>query len=107
MIAGKARANAKKYSLSLGEAGGKKSNGMFCVLSHDSILTIQTIAEHICDLEDTRGRYSALLNTYDLRGTKVLSPDVRDEHGVRIHVSDYKNKLKEGMIVELSVILKL
>lgn len=61
----------------------------------------------ICDLEDSKGRYSALLNTYDLRGTRVESPDVRDEHGVRIHVSDYKKKLKDGAIVELEVILKL
>ncbi|KAG0705980.1 hypothetical protein DFH29DRAFT_872713 [Suillus ampliporus] len=37
----------------------------------------------------------------------VQSPDVRDEHGVHIHVSDYKTKLKEGMIVKLEVILKL
>ncbi|KAG2040123.1 hypothetical protein BDR03DRAFT_950351 [Suillus americanus] len=43
----------------------------------------------ISDLEDSRGRYSALLNT------------------VHIHVGDYKTKLKEGMIIELEVILKL
>lgn len=61
----------------------------------------------ICDLEDSKGRYSALLNTYDLRGTRVQSPDVCDEHGVRIHVSEYKTKLTEGTIVELEVILKL
>lgn len=61
----------------------------------------------ICDLEDSKGRYSTLLNTYDLRGTRVESPDVRDEHGVRIHVSDYKKKLTDGAIVELEVILKL
>ncbi|KAG2158687.1 uncharacterized protein EDB93DRAFT_1119816 [Suillus bovinus] len=61
----------------------------------------------ICDLEDSKRRYSALLNTYDLRGTWVQSPDVRDEHGVGIHVGDYKTKLEEGAIVELEVILKL
>ncbi|KAG1803852.1 uncharacterized protein HD556DRAFT_1484364 [Suillus plorans] len=63
--------------------------------------------DRICDLEDSKGHYSALLNTYDLRGTRVQSPDVRDEHGVRIHVSEYKTKLTEGTIVELEVILKL
>ncbi|KAG1735269.1 uncharacterized protein EDB91DRAFT_560764 [Suillus paluster] len=62
----------------------------------------------ICDLEDSKGRYSALLNKYNhLRGTAVQTPDVRDEHGARIHVSDYKTKLKEGAIVELEVILRL
>jgi hypothetical protein len=54
-----------------------------------------------------RGRYSGLLNTYDLRGTRVVFPDVRDEKGVRIHVSEYNSKLKEGAIIELEVILKL
>jgi hypothetical protein len=47
VIAGKARANAKLYSQALGETGGKKSNGMSYVSSHDSILTIQTVAERI------------------------------------------------------------
>ncbi|KAG1811777.1 uncharacterized protein BJ212DRAFT_1483507 [Suillus subaureus] len=88
----KARATAKKYTQALGDNEGKKSNGRWW---------------RICDLEDSKRHYSALLNTYDLRGTRVQSPDVRDEHGVRIHVSDYKTKLKEGAIVELEVILKL
>jgi hypothetical protein len=61
----------------------------------------------ISDLEDSRGRYSGLLNMYDLRGTRVVSPDVRDEKGVRIHVSEYNSKFKEGAIIELEVILKL
>ena len=61
----------------------------------------------ISDLEDSRGRYSGLLNTYDLRSTRVVSPDVRDEKGVRIHVSEYNPKLKEGAIIELEVIVKL
>ncbi|KAG2143534.1 quinon protein alcohol dehydrogenase-like superfamily [Suillus bovinus] len=61
----------------------------------------------ICDLEDSKGCYSALLTTYDLCGMRVQSPDICDERGVQIHVSEYKTKLKEGSIVELEVILKL
>ncbi|KAG1769754.1 hypothetical protein EDD22DRAFT_948726 [Suillus occidentalis] len=90
--AGKVRASAKKYTQLLGENEGKKSGGRHW---------------RICDLEDSKGHYSALLNTYDLHGTRVESPDIRDEHGVRIHVSDYKKKLTDGAIVELEVILKL
>ncbi|KAG1721369.1 uncharacterized protein EDB91DRAFT_1088475 [Suillus paluster] len=92
MSPSKARANAKKFSQVLDNNEGKKSNSS---------------SWHICDLKDSRGQYSALLNTYDLHGTRVQSPDDRDEHSVHIHVSDYKTKLKEGMIVELEVILKL
>jgi len=44
---------------------------------------------------------------YDLRGTRTVSPDVRDEKGVRIHVSEYNSKFKEGAIIELEIILKL
>jgi len=44
---------------------------------------------------------------YDLRGTRVVSPDMRDEKGVHIHVSEYNSKFKEGAIIELEVILKL
>ena len=54
----------------------------------------------------SQGRYSGVLNTYDLRGTRIVSPDVRDEKGIRIHVSEYNPKLKEGAIIELEVILK-
>ncbi|KAG2146100.1 uncharacterized protein EDB93DRAFT_1337664 [Suillus bovinus] len=61
----------------------------------------------ICDLEDSKGCYSALLTTYDLCGMRVQSLDICDERGVQIHVSEYKTKLKEGSIVELEVILKL
>jgi hypothetical protein len=84
-------------------------SGMFYV-SNYNILTLQILVGcswHISDLKDSRGRYSALLNMYNLHGTRVQSPDVQDKHGVRIHVGDYKTKLKEGMIVELEVILKL
>ncbi|KAG2039652.1 hypothetical protein BDR03DRAFT_980585 [Suillus americanus] len=89
---GKARATAKKYTQALGDNEGKKSNGRWWC---------------ICDLKDLKRHYSALLNMYDLRGTRVQSPNVWDEHGVHIHVSDYKTKFKEGAIVELEVILKL
>jgi hypothetical protein len=58
-------------------------------------------------LERVRSRYSGLLNTYDMRGTRVVSPDVCDEKGVRIHVSEYNSKLKEGASIELEVILTL
>ncbi|KAG1904460.1 uncharacterized protein F5891DRAFT_1207513 [Suillus fuscotomentosus] len=92
MSPSKVRASAKKYTQVLGENKGKKSGNRWW---------------RICDLEDSKGRYSALLNTYDLRGTRVQSPDVHDEHGVQIHVSEYKTKLMEGAIVELEVILKL
>ena len=61
----------------------------------------------ISDLEDSRGHYFGLLNTSDLRSTRIVSPDVRDEKGIRIHVSEYSSKLKEGAIIELEVILKL
>jgi hypothetical protein len=37
----------------------------------------------------------------------VESPNVRDEKGARIHVSEYKTKLNQDAIVELEVILKL
>jgi len=40
-------------------------------------------------------------------GTRVVSPDVCDENGVRIHVSEYNSKLKKGAIIELEVILTL
>jgi hypothetical protein len=60
----------------------------------------------ISDLEDSRGRYSGLLNTYYLHGIRVISLDVRDEKGVHIHVSEYNSKLKEGAII-LEVIAKL
>ncbi|KAG2128637.1 uncharacterized protein EDB93DRAFT_1108926 [Suillus bovinus] len=34
------------------------------------------------------------------------SPDIHDERGVQIHVSEYKTKLKEGSIVELEMMLQ-
>jgi len=60
-----------------------------------------------CALERAGSRYFGLLNTYDMRGTRVVSADVRDEKGVRIHTSEYNSKLKEGAIIELDVILTL
>ena len=62
-----------------------------------------------CALERAGSRYFGLLNTYDMRGTRVVSADVRDEKGVRIHTSEYNSKLnlKEGAIIKLDVILTL
>ncbi|KAG2040731.1 hypothetical protein BDR03DRAFT_979950 [Suillus americanus] len=108
-----ARVTAKKYTQALGDNEGKKSNGAFYVMvsRHLSykVLIVHMLGRwwRICNLKDSKRHYSALLNTYDLHGTRVQSPNVRDKHGVRIHVSDYKTKLKEGAIVELEVILKL
>jgi hypothetical protein len=37
---------------------------------------------------------NALLNMYDLvRGTRVQSPDVRNERSVRIHVGNYSKRV--------------
>ncbi|KAG0697616.1 hypothetical protein DFH29DRAFT_878604 [Suillus ampliporus] len=71
MSQSKVRASTKRYTQALGENEGKKSRGHWW---------------HNCDLEDSKGQYSALLNTYDLRGTRFQSPDVWDEHGIHIHL---------------------
>ncbi|KAI6038046.1 hypothetical protein EDC04DRAFT_2698632 [Pisolithus marmoratus] len=60
------------------------------------------------DLPDPHGRYVGLLKTYGaLAATKVTIPDVRDRQGVLITPAEYHNKISDGDIVEVEVILKL
>ncbi|KAI6025293.1 hypothetical protein PISMIDRAFT_9532 [Pisolithus microcarpus 441] len=59
-------------------------------------------------LPDPDGRYVGLLNSHpDLADAQVVSPDVRDRHGVLIAPGEYDTKILQDDYVEAEVILKL
>ena len=100
------RPPAQIYALDLLDAPRISWSSLICSSFKDLIQRLHKLTIEVrFALERARSRYSGLLNTYDMRGTRVVSPDVRYEKGVRIHVSENNSKLKEGAIIELEVIL--
>ncbi|KAH0827359.1 hypothetical protein J3R83DRAFT_4003 [Lanmaoa asiatica] len=61
----------------------------------------------IFDMPDPAYRYKSLYDVCDLTEVKVMAPNVCDRNGTLIHAGKYEQKLQDGDVVKMDVIMKL